>query len=142
MHKVTFKDGRGGTAYDSFDEVKEIAPMAPRFCERCGAELHYASYFDNLNRFTIKGYCSKTNCRFTKTPAMSEEAYEKHMLDHWTKRVKERAGFKCEMASPECGGDLHAHHIIPKKLDPYNKFNVENGMCLCAVHHKKIHSFM
>lgn len=143
MHIGKFREtGEELTIYDSWDEVADISLRAPRYCQRCGAELRYGSFYDSLNRFTLKGYCPTKRCGYSIAPPLSEEAYEKHMLDRWTKRVKERAFNRCEMASPECSGELHAHHIIPKALDPSKKYDVENGLCLCAAHHKKIHRFM
>lgn len=140
MHKGKFhKNGRELDIYDSFDEVKAISPRAPAFCERCGKPLAYGSFYDSLGRFTLKGYCT---CGYSYVPSISEEKYEEHMLEHWTKLVKERAGFRCEMASPDCDGELHAHHMIPKKMDSSRKYDVENGICLCAAHHKMIHHFM
>ena len=143
MHPGKFREtGEEVTIYDSWDEVTAISLRAPRYCQRCGAPLQYASFYDSINRFTLKGYCPTKKCGYSIVPSLHEEAYEKHMLDRWAKLVKERAFNRCEMESKECDGELHAHHIIPKGLDPSKMFDVENGLCLCAAHHKKIHSYM
>lgn len=140
MHAAKDKSGRECVAYDTFEEVKEIAYHPPQYCENCGAHLVYWSYFDRLNRFTLMVGCRE--CGEHRAIAVKKEKYEAHMLEHWTKLVKERAGNRCEMASPECCGELHAHHVIPKHLDPNLKYNVENGLCLCEAHHKLIHRYM
>lgn len=56
----------------------------------------------------------------------------------WAKIIKLRDG-KCV----ECGAtkNLHAHHIIPRKKDPSQIFEVENGKTLCRRCHAKIEGF-
>lgn len=141
MHKGKLSaNGRECEIYDTYEEVEEIAFSPPRYCDKDGTELNYCSFFDNLNRFTLKALCPK--CKKFWAVCVKEEKYEEKMLANWSKLVKERAGNKCEMASDKCEGKLHSHHIIPKHLDPTKKYDVENGMCLCAAHHKMIHSYM
>lgn len=141
MHKGhLYKNGRECDIYDEYSEVQRLAYSPPRFCEKDGAELRYCSFLDRLNRFTLKAYCPK--CKKFWAVSLRKEAYEEKMLEHWTAMVKERAGNKCEMADSRCEGELHAHHIIPKHLDPDKKYDVENGMCLCAAHHRMIHHYM
>lgn len=140
MHAAKDRSGRNCTYYDSLEEVKELAFNPPRFCENCGSPLMYWSFYDDLDRFTLKAGCK--NCGYNRAIALNKDKYEANMLKHWTKLVKDRAGNRCEMASPECSGELHAHHMIPKHLDPNLKYRVENGICLCETHHKLIHRYM
>jgi len=138
MHEET-KNGRVYTVY-TFEEAKEIAVRPPRYCENCGRELVFGSFYDSSNRFTFKIGCK--TCRTSRAISVNEESYEKRMLEYWKKRVFERAEYRCEMSDEKCSGLLHAHHIIPKGLDPSKKYDVENGLCLCEAHHKMIHRFM
>ena len=141
MHTGPANDeGRVDTFYDDFKEVCDIAYSPPRYCDKDGSELHYTSFYDRLNRFTLKAYCPV--CQRFDAVSVKKEKYEEHMLKRWTQLVKERAEYKCEMESKQCSGDLHAHHIIPKYKEPARKYDVENGMCLCAAHHKMIHHYM
>ena len=140
MRQGSMKDGRECEIFESYAEVAAIAPKAPRFCDKDATELHYCSFYDSLNRYTLKAFCPK--CRRFQAVSVKEEKYEAKMLERWTKLVKDRAGNKCEMADDKCFGELHAHHIIPKHLDPSKKYAVENGLCLCAAHHKMIHHYM
>lgn len=141
MHKGRLRaNSREADIYDSFEEVCEIAYDPPRYCERDSTELIYYSFFDQLNRFTLKAGCK--TCGRSWAVGIKKENYENRMLQHWTRLVKERADFKCEMESSQCSGVLHAHHIIPKHLEPSKKYDVENGMCLCERHHKLIHRYM
>ena len=141
MYTGSFKNiDRECEIYEAYDEVAAIAYAPPRFCERCGSELVYCSFHDSIGRFTLKAYCKK--CHSNHAVSVREDKYEQRMLEHWTKLVKKRAENRCEMAGPDCSGDLHAHHIIPKHLEPSRKYDVENGICLCEAHHKKIHQYM
>lgn len=125
----------------TYEEVKELTKFnPPRYCNIDANELQFAGYYDSLDRFTIKAYCNQ--CKDKWALPQTEEAYEANMLKHWTKKVKDKAFNQCEMADKHCSGDLHAHHIIPKHLDPSRKFDVTNGLCLCEAHHKMIHRYM
>lgn len=50
----------------------------------------------------------------------------------WARRVKERDGNQCVI----CGrcDQLHSHHIIPREIHE-TKFDINNGITLCAKHH-------
>ena len=50
----------------------------------------------------------------------------------WAKAVKENAGNKCEY----CGKTeyLNAHHIFTR-VNRSTRWDLENGICLCAGHH-------
>lgn len=138
--RTIVKNGRETTWYERKSEVTELAHNPPWFCEADGTKLLYFSFFDTIGRFTLKAYCP--NCKRNWAISVNKEKYEEKMLKHWADMVKERAMHKCEMADGKCSGPLHAHHIIPKHLDPDKKYAVENGMCLCEAHHKMIHSYM
>lgn len=140
MRKGTMKNGKECDVYESYEEVSNIAFQPPRYCEKDAAELKYCSFFDSIGRFTLKAFCPK--CGKFWAVSVKQEKYEQRMLSHWTDLVKERAGNRCEMADAQCNGDLHAHHIIPKHLCPDRQYDVENGICLCAAHHKMIHRYM
>lgn len=140
MHEKEQK-GRTYTVYDSVSEVEDVVGYKPPvFCNKCGQPLQFASFFDSLNRFTLKAWCQP--CGDNWAISLSKEKYEQKMLKHWTDRVKERDGNRCRMADENCEGQLHAHHMIPKAMAPSKIYDVDNGICLCAYHHKKIHSFM
>lgn len=132
--------------YDSINEVCETIGKSPpshfypKFCNKCGKLLTYYSFYDSLERFTLKVICE--SCHDTWAINLSQNAYENKMLERWVKRVKERDGNICRMQDDKCHGALHAHHIIPKHLDPSKKYDVENGITLCEAHHKMIHRYM
>lgn len=56
----------------------------------------------------------------------------------WAKSIKDRDG-KCK----NCGTlrMLHAHHIIPYRLNETLRLDLDNGMTLCASCHAKIEGF-
>lgn len=67
-----------------------------------------------------------------------EKRYNK-FYDEWILKVKERDGSKCV----KCGSDkkIHAHHIIPWKEDESKRFDLDNGISLCASCHGKLEGF-
>ena len=66
-----------------------------------------------------------------------------HALSIWSKRVRERAEYRCECCGAESGGTfytrLEAHHILPKAEYPEHELEISNGMCLCHDCHQFLH---
>lgn len=60
-----------------------------------------------------------------------------HMLSDWALSVKIRDSYKCV----ECGSEnkLHSHHIKSKAKYPELKYNLDNGITLCASCHADVH---
>ncbi len=63
----------------------------------------------------------------------------KGRLQMWSVRIRERDGC-CQ----KCGttDDLHAHHIIPKKLMPNLALVDANGVALCHTCHWELHRIL
>lgn len=55
----------------------------------------------------------------------------------WRSTVYARDGYACRMCGDVRGGNLHAHHIYPRRDYPEKKLLVENGITLCIPCHKK-----
>lgn len=58
----------------------------------------------------------------------------------WSKEVLERDGHHCRW--PECsehGEHVRGHHINEKSQRPDLKYNVDNGVAMCPVHHDRLH---
>jgi len=57
----------------------------------------------------------------------------KKQFKEWSEQVKQRDGYKCVI----CGRTefLHTHHIIPRQ-NKFFRFDIDNGLTLCAKHHK------
>lgn len=67
--------------------------------------------------------------------------------DHkeWAKLVKERDGFRCDICNIS-GVALESHHLNSYYHYPDQRYNIDNGVCLCAGSekfpgcHKKFHN--
>ena len=55
----------------------------------------------------------------------------------WSKTVKVRDGWKCQFLNENCEGNLVAHHILPWRDYPEERYNVNNGITLCHYHHPR-----
>lgn len=53
----------------------------------------------------------------------------------WMKAVKNRDGWTCRIADDNCNGRLEAHHILRWSKHPELRYEVNNGITLCAFHH-------
>ena len=67
--------------------------------------------------------------------------YEGHELADWSRQVKIKAGWVCEI--PGCGELdrklLESHHIKPLSVFPELATDIKNGVCLCIYHHAVKH---
>ena len=56
----------------------------------------------------------------------------------WTYDILSKSSFTCVMCSQR-GGSLHAHHLNGFNSFPEQRFNLDNGVCLCESCHDKFH---
>ena len=55
----------------------------------------------------------------------------------WMLDVKKRDNWKCRINNKDCCGRLEAHHILTWKKHPELRYNINNGITLCAFHHPR-----
>ncbi len=60
-------------------------------------------------------------------------------LNEWRLKVFERDNYTCQVCG-SYGGKLNAHHILHFKTHPEQRLNVDNGMTVCTICHKSLHS--
>jgi len=53
----------------------------------------------------------------------------------WRYRVFKRDRHVCRMNNQDCFGKVQAHHILPWKGYPKERYNINNGITLCQAHH-------
>ena len=70
-------------------------------------------------------------CKSMRKPNI--KALNKKLDIEWSKAVKERAGYKCEV----CGATsvLNSHHVIGR-VNKALRWDLRNGVCLCVKHHE------
>jgi len=60
---------------------------------------------------------------------------KRKILTSWSIAVRNRYDNKCAVCG--CTENLNAHHIVPKEQkDNALKYDIKNGISLCAKHHK------
>lgn len=113
-----------------------------RECEWCGKVLERIPGWQNDRHF-----CSRS-CAGHGTQKIGPEnrnwkgghSYtQRRRGSAWKKAVKQAAGKACQV----CGAknDLHAHHILPYADYPEHRYDLSNGVCLCASCHKAVHGW-
>jgi hypothetical protein len=55
----------------------------------------------------------------------------------WRLKVFSRDSFKCRLSNNDCDGTIQAHHILKWADYPKLRYNVNNGITLCLVHHPR-----
>ena len=103
------------------------------YCSVLGCPLEYYA----------KGFCNKhyhlkwRSIHTPKKPRKSYDFYTPKGLECWSKRVRKRDEMLCVVCGSKA--DL-AHHLFPKKVFPRLSLNTNNGVSLCRLHHREIHS--
>lgn len=72
--------------------------------------------------------------------ANSKPNEKKHLCTkytRWMKAVKNRDKWACRIADVKCNGRLEAHHILRWSTHPELRYEVNNGITLCAFHHPR-----
>ena len=73
-----------------------------------------------------------------KQRKLQRKINKSHLHILWAKQVKDRDGWRCQLCGKNCGklgGHAHAHHIM-RKQSTFMRYNIENGITLCAGCHK------
>ena len=55
----------------------------------------------------------------------------------WRESIFKRDGYKCKINNSDCCVTVQAHHILNWKDYPGLRFNINNGITLCLVHHPR-----
>ena len=81
----------------------------------------------------------KKNNKSWNTALEGSETKKSSKAKIWSKLVKERDDFICQKCrcKSENTRNIHAHHIIPWKDDKLKRFDLDNGLTLCATCHNK-----
>ena len=62
-------------------------------------------------------------------------------LEKWHEAIYNRANGKCEVCKKWGNrNELCGHHIASQGAHPEKRFNIDNGVNVCAVCHRLIHS--
>jgi len=64
--------------------------------------------------------------------------FNKYHLRRWSLLVRLRDDFTCYVCGEKNKRGVHAHHIYPKAIYPERAYNLENGITVCAKHHKPV----
>ncbi len=54
---------------------------------------------------------------------------------NWRLQVYKRDNYKCRIDNCDCSGRIIAHHILGWTENPKLRYNINNGITLCLVHH-------
>ena len=81
-------------------------------------------------------FTKEEQLKFIKKAKKEKDNLEQENRDLWRHIIYLKANFKCEY--PGCGfnwGKLDAHHYFSKGAYSHMRFDLQNGICLCAKHH-------
>ena len=77
------------------------------------------------------------NYKNGKTPEIVRLRYSQQYID-WRDAVYKRDNWTCQQCG-QVGRSLHAHHILSFETYPAKRFDINNGITLCASCHQKLH---
>ena len=111
-------------------------------CPRCFSPDIVYTYVVCCNN-SVQYRCECNTCK-SITPVPHIENIDKNRIEQnrrsaWAYEVRERDGFACRLCGSTEG--IEAHHIVPWDADPAQRYNPENGITLCRIHHDRIHNW-
>lgn len=80
----------------------------------------------------------ESNPRYKGNKAARAVAVGRYEYKQWHKLVLQRCNFTCQKCGKR-GGELQAHHIKDWANNPHDRYDVSNGIAVCAPCHKEIH---
>lgn len=69
---------------------------------------------------------------------MTKRNYDDPLYKKWRLNIYKRDNFKCQWPSCTFKKKLHAHHIYTWAKFPNLRFNIDNGISLCKIHHDMV----
>lgn len=55
----------------------------------------------------------------------------------WSRQIKNRDYWRCQIANDDCSGRVEAHHILGWASHPELRYEIKNGITLCHFHHPR-----
>ena len=89
---------------------------------------------------TIKGKITKAKAKikyYSKNPS-SLRSHDPQFIE-WAWKVKNKAKFTCRICGDNTGGNLNSHHKNSWDKHPDQRYDINNGICLCEKCHKEFH---
>lgn len=86
----------------------------------------------------LDGYAINDYCLYVGHDPTTQELRKTHDYEAWRRAVLARDNCTCQT----CGARfrvLHAHHIIPWAVDTARRYDIDNGITLCANCHAALH---
>jgi hypothetical protein len=105
-------------------------------CRALNGEIggEYRFYCSQECKDTCEVYKKRPEFYINIEKQVGKLLYAQEELSIWSQEVLSRANHICEI----CGGAAEqAHHIQPKKLEPFLALDPENGIALCKKCHNK-----
>ena len=56
----------------------------------------------------------------------------------WREAIRKRDHSKCKWPNCNSSKKIHAHHVMPWSAFPSLRYDINNGICLCKIHHDLI----
>lgn len=69
---------------------------------------------------------------------MMDDRFKDPKFVEWAYKVKEKFNFICQICKTR-GGYLVSHHLNSWDKFVDERYDVENGVCVCKKHHEKFH---
>ena len=106
---------------------------------RCGmcARKNPSRYWAGKKRPEISGSNSKVWVHDRTKLSRCNEGRNSSAHREWSRQVKNRDYWKCQISNDDCSGHAEAHHILGWRSHPELRYEIKNGITLCHFHHPR-----
>lgn len=129
-----------------FPKQKTIASkigISERTVVRAIQELINAGYCNKRKKAYDQNYYSFTDKFFSDVHFIDLKENRSANIDYdlWRDAIFKKYDNTCQLCG-KVGGPMHAHHKKEYANNPEKRYDISNGILLCAKCHKKIHPWM
>ena len=68
---------------------------------------------------------------------VGDRIFNDPLQKQWSREVKNRDNWECQINDKYCSGKVIAHHILTWKDCPELRYTINNGITLCHTHHPR-----
>lgn len=117
------------------ERIKQVKDAHERF------NTNHPDYYKNWRKANpekkLKSDIKALNKLLQFYPELKDSWDMAYALSHWAETVKKQDNYTCKNCNSR--SRLHAHHIIPKFINPKLALDIENGVTYCKDCHEAYH---
>lgn len=143
IYLTTCYNIKNNTIYPKQRTIACKVGISERSVVRAIQELVDADYCNKVRKAYDQNYYSFTDKFFSDVHFIDLKENRSANIDYdlWREAIFKKFNNTCQLCG-KTGGSMHAHHKKEYANNPEKRYDISNGILLCADCHKKLHPWM